>query len=59
MTLFFIYAVILIIKAPQFKISLKELFFKFISFKLNIKLYNKLSKKTGDFKDLEDKYIYT
>jgi len=33
--------------------------FKFISLRPNIKLYNKLSKKVGDFKDSEDEYIYT
>ena len=37
----------------------KEFIIKFLGSRLNIKLYNKLSKKVEDFKDLYDKYIYT
>jgi len=36
-----------------------EIFLKTLSLKLNIRLYNKLSKEVGDFKDLEDERIYT
>jgi len=36
-----------------------EIPLKALSFRLNIKLYNKLSKKVEDFKDSEDEYIYT
>jgi len=37
----------------------RELTIKFLSSRLNIKPYNKLSKEVEDFKDLENKYIYT
>jgi len=39
--------------------SLRQFFIKFLSSKLNIRFYNKLSKEAEDFKDLCDKYIYT
>jgi len=36
-----------------------EITLKTLGLRLNIRPYNKLSKEVGDFKDLEDKYIYT
>jgi len=39
----------------KLKINFKKLSFKKLSFKLNIKLYNKLSKEV---KDLKNKIIY-
>ena len=38
--------------------SLRQFFIKFLSSKLNIRFYNKLSKEAEDFKDLCDKYTY-
>jgi len=43
----------------QFLASPLNITFKLFSLRLNIRLYNKLSKEVGDFKDLGDKYIYT
>ena len=40
------------------KKMIKEFTFKFLSSRLNLRFYNKLSKEIGDFKDLENKYIY-
>ena len=39
--------------------SLRQFLIKFLSSRLNARLYNKLSKETGDFKDLGDGHIYT
>ena len=36
-----------------------KLTIKFLSSRLNIRPYNKLSKEVDDFKDYGDKYIYT
>jgi len=46
-------------KTLNFSESLRQFFIKFLSNKLNIRLYNKLSKEIEDFKDLCDEYIYT
>jgi len=48
-----------IIKVVNLSQHTRELTIKFLSGRLNIRLYNKLSKEVGDFKDLEDEYIYT
>jgi len=37
----------------------RELIIKFLSSRLNIRPYDKLSKEVEDFKDLWDEYIYT
>jgi len=37
----------------------RELTIEFLSSRLNVKPYNKLSKEAGDFKDLCDEHIYT
>jgi len=48
-----------ILKTVNLIKSIRELIIKFLNSKLNIRLYNKLSKEVEDFKDLEDEYIYT
>jgi len=49
-------------KLLKISLSLKErkskVTFKIFSLRLNIRLYNKLSKEVGDFKDSEDGHIY-
>jgi len=47
------------IKIINLSESNRQLTIKFLSGRLNIKLYNKLSKEIKDFKDLYNKYIYT
>jgi len=46
------------IKVIKFLKSKGNFTIKFYGSRLNIKLYNKLSKEVEDFKDLEDECIY-
>jgi len=46
--------VLLELRKSKWQLTLKP-----ISLRLNIKLYNKLSKEVEDFKDYKDEYIYT
>jgi len=46
------------IEVIKFLKSKGNFIIKFYGSRLNIRLYNKLSKKAGDFKDLEDECIY-
>jgi len=47
------------IKTLNLSQGAREFTIKFYSSRLNIRPYNKLSKEVEDFRDSEDKYIYT
>ena len=47
------------LKMVNFIKGAHKLIIKFLSCRLNIRFYNKLSKETENSRDLEDKYIYT